>query len=386
MHKVVLSLTSYPARINTVNQVIESLLAQKERADEIILWLSIQEFPNKYSDIPDALRMLIGSGGFRIEWVNGNLKSHKKYFYALQKCENITITVDDDMRYSSLMVSTLMDSYRKYPHAVSARNVRMITKEDGKLSPYLAWENDLSDYVGQERMDLCAIGVNGVLYPPKCSKEDWFDLAAIKKNAENQDDLWLKFNEVITGIPVVYTGLKEKDEIIENIQGIPLYIQNAKGGDNDVSIVKLCNVLKRKHKKVYCDWLKNLMPIEKFWLIKREILKTMLDEVVISYGEECIYICGAGKYAHILYHFIKSCNMEKYITAFLITGNAESKGEIPIKTISELDVNEEFVALCGVSNLYKEEFREALELYKFCKWVDTDLLGIEKLLRWEGRS
>ena len=83
MHKIIISLTSYPARIHLVYKVIKSLMNQQEKADEIILWLSILEFPNQTDDLPENLRCMIGENGFHIEWVKENIKSHKKYFYAL---------------------------------------------------------------------------------------------------------------------------------------------------------------------------------------------------------------------------------------------------------------------------------------------------------------
>lgn len=236
MKNVVISFTSYPARINMVNRVIESLFRQREQVDEIILWLSIEEFPEKYNNLPENLTNLIGKNGFHIEWVKENLKSHKKYFYALQNSKDINITVDDDMYYSDTLVSTLMNSYRKYPYAISARGVRIIMKEGEQIIPYIAWESEVSEYIGIEKMDLCAIGVNGILYPPGCAKERWFDIPSIIKLAENQDDLWLKWNQIIDNIPVVYTGIIESDKVLENSQKTSLYFQNMYGGFNDISI------------------------------------------------------------------------------------------------------------------------------------------------------
>ena len=66
MKNVVISFTSYPARINMVNRVIESLFRQREQVDEIILWLSIEEFPEKYNNLPENLTNLIGKNGFHI--------------------------------------------------------------------------------------------------------------------------------------------------------------------------------------------------------------------------------------------------------------------------------------------------------------------------------
>ena len=58
MGKVIISLTSYPARIDTVHLTIRSILRQTVQADKILLWLSIEEFPNKYADLPQNLLLI----------------------------------------------------------------------------------------------------------------------------------------------------------------------------------------------------------------------------------------------------------------------------------------------------------------------------------------
>ena len=83
--RIIVSLTSYPQRIESVHMVVESLYRQIVTPDEIILYLSLEQFPRTEDDLPDNLKVLIGKKGFRIEWVEGNLKSHKKYYYSLQK-------------------------------------------------------------------------------------------------------------------------------------------------------------------------------------------------------------------------------------------------------------------------------------------------------------
>lgn len=303
MKNVVISFTSYPARINMVNRVIESLFRQREQVDEIILWLSIEEFPEKYNNLPENLTNLIGKNGFHIEWVKENLKSHKKYFYALQNSKDINITVDDDMYYSDTLVSTLMNSYRKYPYAISARGVRIIMKEGEQIIPYIAWESEVSEYIGIEKMDLCAIGVNGILYPPGCAKERWFDIPSIIKLAENQDDLWLKWNQIIDNIPVVYTGIIESDKVLENSQKTSLYFQNMYGGFNDISIHKLLENLKKNYKSVYKEWDSKLMQLNEFISEKRKYYRKQLEQIILQWEQLDIYICGAGNYAHILYKF-----------------------------------------------------------------------------------
>lgn len=386
MFRTVISLTSYPIRINKVHYVIESLFKQKEKADEIVLWLSVLEFPNKEKDLPKELICLIGSNGFRIAWVRGNIKSHKKYFYALQDEKSIVITVDDDMYYSEEMVGTLLDSYRKHPHSISARNVHIITREKDCVSPYLLWESDVTEYIDVERMDLCAIGVNGVLYPPGCRTESWFNLDDIMKYAKNQDDLWLKFNEIIEGIPTVYTGMNGYDRVIEETQVNALYIQNAYGGDNDMCIKQLTKRLKSDYRIQYQQWYESLMEMKEFLLKKRNYYKSKLGNVLEKWNAEKIYICGAGRYAHIMFEFIKTCGKENHISAFLVSQKESGETErdiMPIRYVDDLCKQEAFAVICGVGEKYREELREALEPYELHEWIDMDVGGIARLLQLE---
>ncbi|BBA48039.1 hypothetical protein BBJK_01506 [Bifidobacterium bifidum LMG 13195] len=54
--QIIVSMTSYPARINTVHLAIRSLLAQKVLPDKIVLWLCKSDFPNRETDLPQTLR------------------------------------------------------------------------------------------------------------------------------------------------------------------------------------------------------------------------------------------------------------------------------------------------------------------------------------------
>ena len=55
---VIISLTTYPGRINTVWLAIETLLRQSVKPDAIILWLSTDQFKS-LSDIPHSLLVLL---------------------------------------------------------------------------------------------------------------------------------------------------------------------------------------------------------------------------------------------------------------------------------------------------------------------------------------
>lgn len=385
--KIMISLTSYPARITTVYKVIRSLFDQTWKADEIVLWLSTQEFIKKEEDLPPNLLSLVGQNGFRIEWVSDNLKSHKKYFYALQNNpEKIIITVDDDAYYSQDMIRTLMESYQRHPKAISARCVRLIYRQENVIADYLTWNRMNQEYIDEERMDLCAIGVSGILYPPGCASDEWFDKKKIQACAENQDDLWLKYNEVINNIPVVNTGVNGKDHKIEESQGNALFIRNARG-DNDICISGLMKIMKKDHKSIYKEWFGQLMSMDEIINIKRAYCESELERVLDVQREKDIYICGAGKYAHIVMDFIRSCNKEKCIKAFLVTQSVQSSFAddcVDIKLIQDLDKRESFGVICGVGEKYKTELKAALEPYELHEWIELDILNIASLLRAEG--
>ena len=56
--QLIVSLTSYPARIHMIHNVIESLINQTYNADKIILWLNPESFPSKETDLPSQLLKL----------------------------------------------------------------------------------------------------------------------------------------------------------------------------------------------------------------------------------------------------------------------------------------------------------------------------------------
>lgn len=385
--KLIVSLTSYPNRIQTVHKAIESLFAQSQKADEIILWLSTQEFEKREMDIPENLRNLIGLNGFRIEWVSDNLKSHKKYFYALAKnAGNIIITVDDDMYYEKDMICTLLDSWKKHPYAISARRVHLMFRNDNVMAEYNSWEPDIKEYIGKERMDLCAVGCCGILYPPNCAKKGWFDRETIKQIAMNQDDLWLKYNELIDGIPVVYTSTYGQDIIIEESQANALYFENAYGAGNDICIRQLVQLMREKYTEVYYGWFHGLKDIKNFWAVKKKYYLLELEKLFTYYEDLNFYICGGGKFACVLIKFLKTFGKQSYIKAFLVSDHTQNKTtieHIPVKQIKNLNEKKPYVVFCGVSEKYKEELKRIVKKDILCRWVEIDIPGIIRLTQFE---
>ena len=74
--KVIVSLTSFPARIDTVYITIKSILMQSLKPDLIILWLAHEQFPQKENELPRNL-LELKKYGLAIEWCY-DIKSYKK--------------------------------------------------------------------------------------------------------------------------------------------------------------------------------------------------------------------------------------------------------------------------------------------------------------------
>lgn len=172
--EIIVSFTSYPGRIQTVEQVIRCLVNQTVHPDKIILYLSEEQFAD-YNDFPDFGDY--EKDGFAIKWCNENLGPHKKYYYSMQEYPDaIIITVDDDILYSSRMIEELLDSYKRYPNSVIARRAHMVTwLSEDIIAPYAMWYSECGKYVDMPRMDLVATGCGGILYPPHIFSQEIFN-------------------------------------------------------------------------------------------------------------------------------------------------------------------------------------------------------------------
>lgn len=235
IENLIVSFTSYPARINTLHMVVRSLLRQSICAKNIVLYLGSDTPENA---IPKKLKKLC-KRGLLIKTGYEDLKPHKKYFFAMQEYpDNIIITVDDDIMYEKNMIEHLYNSYKKYPDAVSARRVTKLTKSENKINSYNDFE---SEYTKETKpsASLIAVGVGGVLYPPHILHKDAFNSELIKKTCLFTDDIWLKFMELKNNAKVVYVpSTLEKDLTVRSTQKSALMIENIECGNRNDECIK----------------------------------------------------------------------------------------------------------------------------------------------------
>lgn len=197
---VIVSLTSFPARIGSVWIIIETLLRQTHHPEKIILWLAESQFES-IDKLPKRL-LEQRDRGLEIKFCD-DLRSHKKYYYSMKNYPNyIVITVDDDMFYPEDLVEMLISTHNRYPNTICCNLGHIITIQDNKVAPYNNWESDAQGH-NKPSYYLIPIGCEGVLYPPGCLNENVFDKKQIKELCPLADDLWLKAMASLNGVKAV---------------------------------------------------------------------------------------------------------------------------------------------------------------------------------------
>lgn len=199
-HEIIISLTSYPARINDVYLTIESLFQQSVKANSVVLWLSLKNFPNGFDELPQLLKSQT-SRGLEIFFVEDDIGSYKKFFYAVEKYpKNIIITVDDDIMYPVDFIDQLYRNYLTAPNVIHCqRACRISISPDGNVQPYHKWKAIIQ--AKEPSFDLFPLGVGGVLYFPGCFHNDVLDSDKFMRLAPRADDVWFKAMSLLNRIP-----------------------------------------------------------------------------------------------------------------------------------------------------------------------------------------
>ncbi len=201
--KIIVSLTTDHANIQSTHTTIDSLLDQSQQPDHIQLWLAREQFLGGIDDLPTELTSREGNI-FSIKWCNENLGDHNKYLHAMQEHPNdIVITVEDGLLYDFDFINVLHASYVKHPRAISAmRTSLMMFKPNGELRGYDNWLYGYTIY-DKPSHQLIPIGSWGVLYPPHSISQGAFNEQAIKECRPDEADIWLKLMASVLGTPVV---------------------------------------------------------------------------------------------------------------------------------------------------------------------------------------
>lgn len=251
---VVVSLTTYPARVKTVWLTIASLLNQSYKPSKVLLYLSNEQFPDGLKGLPKKL-LNLQNRGLEIVMVDGDLKPHKKYYYAFRDYKDkLVITADDDIFYPENHIEKLVTAAKSYPDAVICNRSHQIIfseKKDGRVefSTYNSWKDNVT--VNPDLVTL-PIGCNGVLYRPNQFDDEIFNIENIEKTSLFTDDLWLKAMEIRSGIKA-YNCSEEPLVYFDNIFNVNTGLWHANTGAenrNDIAWQKIINTYPEISKKL----------------------------------------------------------------------------------------------------------------------------------------
>lgn len=187
--KLIVSLTSFPARINTTHFAINTLLQQNLKPDKVVLWLSKEQFPNKENDLPTEITNLIQLG-LEIKWCDDDIRSFKKLIPSLKEYPNdIIITADDDIYYEKDWLESLYAKHIESPTSIIAQRVRRFILKNNKfvvLSSKVFDKIDFSKPSFYNQM----LGGSGCLYPPDSLHKDIFNTEQALKLLPTNDDIY----------------------------------------------------------------------------------------------------------------------------------------------------------------------------------------------------
>ncbi len=255
---LVVSLTSFPARLKTVSFVITSLLEQTCPPGEIHLWLGRDEVPNK-NWLPKRLQAL-EERGVQFHFARRTFHQYDKFLHNSElNTDRPFVIVDDDAIYPPTSLENLIAAHQRYPDAVIGNRCHLINVDQhGCIAPYRDWKREV--HMPRPGFRLMPTGVGGVLYPPGfladpmvTSVEDIFE------NAPYADDVWLKTCALARSVPTFATPLSHRSDwyhrYTPTMRAGTLMNTNVERGLNDIQITRCSEFLDR----VRPDWRAQLV-------------------------------------------------------------------------------------------------------------------------------
>lgn len=186
---LVVSITSFPKRINIVYLTIESILNQSIKPEKILLQLSLDEFPKGDRDLPKEL-LDQKKRWLTISFNHWNIKAHKKLTPTLAVNKNkVIVTVDDDILYPSWFLLRLFNKYKEYPKDIIWFRWHRISVKNNCILPYSEWMND--DSIESWNL-LMLTWCSWILYPPNSLDDEIFNEKVFMDICPHNDDIWFK--------------------------------------------------------------------------------------------------------------------------------------------------------------------------------------------------
>lgn len=194
---VMVSLTSYGPRIDSVAYAIESIAAGSTRPRRLVLWLDDAE---RFAARPAALRRL-ERRGVEVR-LTANRGPHTKYYPSLPLAlaDGLPlVTADDDILYPPQWLAGLVAAGRDHPEVVNCYRASLVALRDGRVAPYVDWPRCTDTETSTAHF---ATGVSGVRYPVAMLEELARHGEDFLERCAKADDIWLHWVELRAGVGV----------------------------------------------------------------------------------------------------------------------------------------------------------------------------------------
>lgn len=231
--ELIVSLTSYPPRFDSLHLTLLSLLTQNTKADRTILWVAEED----YSKLPQEVLDLVSSG-LEIRTCK-DTASYKKIIPCLAIFPDaFIVTADDDVYYPPKWLTSLCDRYDTDNKRIICHRAHRITfDQHGQPKPYHLWQHKVKG--PQQGAILFATGAGGVLYPPKCFAEDVLREDIFMKVCPRADDVWLYWMATLNGCTYFVTDFGAEVTNWDGSQEVSLLHENITSGGNDRQIANM---------------------------------------------------------------------------------------------------------------------------------------------------
>lgn len=198
--KLIVSMTSFPKRIVNVWKVVKCLKSQTVIPDLIILYVSKSQFAS-INALPKSL-LEQQDDIFKIVFVDGDIRSHKKYYYSFQRYkEELVLLVDDDIYYPRYMIESMLNAFVDHPDSVVCRfGYQMKFDKLGNLLDYEKWSLFQEPCI--DGSVLFGTGGGSLFIPAKLYK-DTCNIELALKLCPLADDIWINAMVRLAGVKIV---------------------------------------------------------------------------------------------------------------------------------------------------------------------------------------
>lgn len=244
MPNIIASLTSFPGRIGTVHQAIQTILNQSVRPDRVILYLACEQFPAR--ELPQTLHDLIREHpSFEVRWCRHDIRSFKKLVPALRDFPNdIIVTFDDDILYPPTIIERLVEKHHKHPNAICGCRVKRIRIKNHEIENYRNWSRyrtlrSVFSGVFPQYRNIATTG-GGALFPPHVLHPDVLREDIFMNLCPTTDDLWFWAMAVHNGAKTAPAGRYLSINVIKDSQTERLCTNNLRGENlNDKNMKRI---------------------------------------------------------------------------------------------------------------------------------------------------